>query len=137
MHSTFPSTFETSAADSALVREPLAVVAPTGAALNNETFIAYKETNLGSGAWRVRVDAPKATGAVLYPNAMRLQARATSARGKNWFIWSDTAGPRPLKFRVHVNNGQPAAIEILRAALGTEKRTRDRKNRLKFLWPES
>jgi hypothetical protein len=80
-------------------------------------FVAYKETNPASGAWRVRIKSRQETTAVLYPNAIRLQARAVSAEGKSSFTWSNstTGGPRDAKqfqFLVHVNGGEPAAIEV-------------------------
>jgi hypothetical protein len=80
-------------------------------------FIAYKETNRNSGAWRVRIESRHAAAAVIYPNAIRLQARAVSEQGKSSFTWTHpivaTAGnSEQLKFRVHMNGGEPAAIEV-------------------------
>jgi hypothetical protein len=80
-------------------------------------FIAIKETNPESGAWRVRIQSRHAASAVLYPNAIRLQARAVSAQGKSSFTWTNTAAAGStstdkLKFRVLVNDGEPAAIEV-------------------------
>lgn len=80
-------------------------------------FIAFKETNPESGAWRVRIQSRHAASAVLYPNAIRLQARAVSAQGRNSFTWTNTAAAGSastdkLKFRVLVNDGEPAAIEV-------------------------
>ena len=54
-------------------------------------FIAFKETNPASGAWRVRIKSRHDTTAVLYPNAIRLQARAVSAQGKSTFAWNNSA----------------------------------------------
>lgn len=86
-----------------------------------QPFAAYKETNPASGAWRVRIKSRSDTSAVLYPNAIRLQARAVSAEGKSSFTWTNATDARPgepkrLQFVVHVNDGEPAAIEILPAA---------------------
>jgi hypothetical protein len=80
-------------------------------------FIAYKETNRSSGAWRVRIQSRHADTAVIYPNAIRLQARAVSEQGKTSFTWSHplvagTGDSEKLNFRVHVNAGEPAAIEV-------------------------
>jgi hypothetical protein len=89
------------------------------AALNTRhPFLAYKETNRSSGAWRVRIQSRHAATAVLYPNAIRLQARAVSEKGQSYFTWTYTAtarsgNPEPIEFRVLVNDGEPAAIEIL------------------------
>ena len=83
-----------------------------------QPFIAYKETNRSSGAWRVRIQSRHAATAVLYPNAIRLQARAVGEKGQSFFTWTNIAtapagSPEPIEFRVHVNGGEPAAIEIL------------------------
>jgi hypothetical protein len=80
-------------------------------------FIAYKETNPNSGAWRVRIQSRHADTAVIYPNAIRLQARAASEQGKSFFTWSHpliagTGNSEKLKFRVHVDHGEPATIEV-------------------------
>jgi hypothetical protein len=131
---------DTSIADTSIVREPLALVGASDTPLHHDTFVAYKETYPESGAWRVRVDSPEAAGAVLYPNAIRLQARATSARGRRWFSWSNAATPatsdsRPIRFRVHVSNGQPAAIEVV-LPRRSKLRAGDTKP-LTFSWPQS
>ena len=82
-------------------------------------FAAFKETSRDSGAWRVRIKSRQDTSAVLYPNALRLQARAVSASGKSSFTWTDAdvkrrpGAAKPLKLVVHVSNGEPAAIEVL------------------------
>ena len=80
-------------------------------------FIAYKETNRNSGAWRVRIRSRQADTAVIYPNAIRLQARAVSEQGKSSFTWThpivaSAGNSEKLKFRVHVDHGEPAAIEV-------------------------
>ena len=101
-------------------------------------FIAFKETNPASGAWRVRIKSRHDTTAVLYPNAIRLQARAVSAQGKSTFAWNNTAdtrpvGPRKPQVLVHVNNGEPAAIEILPPAANTYSAAPQVPT--KFCWP--
>ena len=54
------------------------------AALNTRhPFLAYKETNRTSGAWRVRIQSRHAATALLYPAAIRLQARAVSEKGQS------------------------------------------------------
>ena len=101
-------------------------------------FIAFKETTPASGAWRVRIESRHATPAVLYPNAIRLQARAVSEQGKSSFTWTNTtvanSGDREkLKFRVHVNAGEPAAIEVFgRVAKSTPAAN---PAAVKFCWP--
>ena len=54
---------------------------------------------------------------MIYPNAIRLQARAASEQGKSSFTWTHplvagAGNSDKLKFRVHVDHGEPAAIEV-------------------------
>lgn len=107
-----------SLAEPGITTEPLRGADGEAAVLNTlHPFIAIKETNPTSGAWRVRIQSRHAASAVLYPNAIRLQARAVSAQGKSSFTWTNTAAAGSastdkLKLRVLVNDGEPAAIEI-------------------------
>lgn len=101
-------------------------------------FVAYKETNPASGAWRVRIKSRQETTAVLYPNAIRLQARAVSAKGKSSFTWSNsTAGgsrdAKQLQFVVHVNGGEPAAIEVFPVSVTSNAGPAPLP--VKFCWP--
>jgi hypothetical protein len=101
-------------------------------------FVAFKETNPASGAWRVRIKSRYDTTAVLYPNAIRLQARAVSAQGKSTFTWNNSTdarpvGPRKPQVLVHVNDGEPAAIEILPAAANSYSAATQVPT--KFCWP--
>ncbi|MGH7957836.1 MAG: hypothetical protein ACREH8_12635 [Opitutaceae bacterium] len=85
---------------------------------SRQPFAVFKETNPSSGAWRVRIKSRQDTTAVLYPNAIRLQARAVSEQGRSTFTWSNSREGRPtdarnLRVVVHVNHGEPDAIEIL------------------------
>ena len=141
MNSTFASPTKPLASDNPVVREPLAVFGSDKATPSDNAFVAYKETHRASGAWRVCVDAGDAAAAVLYPYALRLQARASSERGNKWFFWSnDTTHAAPdaphIKFRVHVSGGQPAAIEVLFPCGKREHRVGEAKH-LKFSWPAS
>lgn len=107
-----------SAAGQGIRSEPLRCADSEPAVLSTKhPFIAIKETNPDSGAWRVRIQGRHAASAVLYPNAIRLQARAVSAQGKSSFTWTNTAAAGStstdkLTFRVFVNDGEPAAIEV-------------------------
>ena len=103
-------------------------------------FVAFKETNPASGAWRVRIKSRYDTAAVLYPNAIRLQARAVSAQGKSTFAWNNTTdaqpvGPRKPQVLVHVNDGEPAAIEILPSAANSYSTATQVPTR--FCWPSA
>lgn len=97
---------------------PLAYLEVYDAVLNDDyAFAAYKEVDRGGEGWRVRIKSRHTAGAVFEPEAMRLQARAAGAQGKPYFVWGfnmePSAGdPRQVEFRVHVQNGQPASIEM-------------------------
>lgn len=79
-------------------------------------FLAYLETD-GDGAARVRIRSSQTAGAVFEPEAMRKNARAAAARGEQGFAWGysfdpSAEDPRCIRFRVLVEGGQPAAIEM-------------------------
>lgn len=118
MNAVSTSSHHASPADPVFQREPLRCGDSEPAVLSaRNPFVAFKETNPASGAWRVRIQSRHDTSAVLYPNAIRLQARAVEAQGKSSFTWSNTAvasegRPEKLNFLVHVNRGEPAAIEV-------------------------
>lgn len=106
------------ASDSSREITPLAAIEAYDAVLNDDyAFAAYKETDRDTGAWRVRIASRHTAGAVFEPEAMRLQSRAAGAQGKPFFVWGfsmdPTAGdPRQVQFRVHVQDGKPASIEM-------------------------
>src|SRR5687768_4904812 len=136
---TVPSSSETHASPEARIEsEPLRCADASESILSTRhPFIAFKETNPASGAWRVRIKSRHDTTAVLYPNAIRLQARAVSAEGKSSFTWTDSMVARPgqpkkLQFVVHVNDGEPAAIEIVPAATAFSPTSQ---LPTKFCWP--
>lgn len=120
-------------------REPLRSATAAEPVLDTQhPFIAYKETHRASGAWRVRIHSRRDATTVLYPNAMRLQARATTEQGKTSFTWTNTAigssgDAERVTFRVHVNNGQPAAIEVLPHEAATT--VTGMAGPVKFAWP--
>jgi hypothetical protein len=115
--------------------EPLRSVGSDEAELSTRhPFVAFKEVSPASGAWRVRIQSRSAAIAVLYPNALRLQARAVSEQGKTSFTWNGSfAGEKSNKFkvRVRVDHGEPAAIEVFPrpAAPGASQ------NSVTFGWP--
>ncbi|HLO41518.1 MAG TPA: hypothetical protein VK176_10880 [Phycisphaerales bacterium] len=120
--------------------EVLAALDAYDAILNDDyAFIAYKETDVATGEWRVRIKARHLTGVVFEPEAMRLNARSAGAHGKPFFSWGNTmdpsAGdPRSVQYRVHVKEGKPAEIEIfvqLRKADGSADAPRS----ARFAWP--
>lgn len=118
--------------------EPLQCIGSEEAALSTRhPFVAYKETNRASGAWRVRIHSRHAATAVLYPNAIRLQARAVSEQGKSSFTWNNQLvsadNTEQLKLRVHVNHGEPAAIELFPKPASPKSAAAP----VKFCWPVS
>lgn len=121
-----------------IAREPLPCIDPDSAAHSTRhPLVAFKETNRASGAWRVRIQSHQAATAVLYPNAIRLQARAISAQGKSSFTWSNaiiagSGNAARLKFRVLVNDGEPAAIEVFPQPAAP---SRARSSAMRFSWP--
>ena len=101
-------------------------------------FVAYKEIDSG-GDWRVRIKSSQTAGAVFEPAQMKSQARATGAQGKPWFQWGYSFDPSPgdlrnIQFRVHVQNGQPAEIEML-VQLRKFDGSVDPAKSVKFPWP--
>ncbi len=97
---------------------PLGYLEAYDAVLNGDyAYVAYKETDRDTGAWRVRIHSSSTAGGVFEPEAMRLQARAAGAQGKPFFTWGfsmdPSAGdPGTVQFRVHVAGGKPASIEM-------------------------
>ena len=101
-------------------------------------FVAYRETDSG-GAWRVRIKSSQTAGAVFEPDMMASSARAASAQGKPWFQWGysfdpGADDPRCIQFRVHVSNGQPAAIEMF-VQLRKFDGSADEPRSVRFDWP--
>ncbi|KQP21678.1 hypothetical protein [Pseudorhodoferax sp. Leaf267] len=91
--------------------------ADDGASGDVHAFLAYKETDLASGAWRVRVKSLQTAGGVFEPAAMVQQAQAAARRGQAYFVWGyhltpTASDPRRIEFRVHVLNRRPARLEL-------------------------
>lgn len=109
---------EAPASTDSITYDTLAYIDAYDAVLNGDyAFVAYREVEKDSGAWRVRIRSSQTAGGVFEPDAMRLQARSTGAQGKPYFIWGYNFEPsaddvRQIEFRVHVENGAPSAIEI-------------------------
>lgn len=80
-------------------------------------FLAYKETDLASSVWRVRVKSLQTAGGVFEPVTMVQQAQAAATRGESYFTWGYQLAPsaadrRQIEFRVHVLNRRPARLEL-------------------------
>jgi hypothetical protein len=88
----------------------------------------------------VRIAGRRTPGAVFEPEAMRLQARAAGAQGKPYFTWGWGMSPsegdaRQVEFRVHLEGGKPARVEMLlrmRRADGSADEART----ATFAWPQ-
>lgn len=127
------SSFDSIPGHPGIAREPLRCGDSTAAVpAARHPFVAFKETNLASGAWRLLIQSRDTTAAVLYPNAIRLQARAVGAQGKSSFTWSNTTGTR-LNVLVHVKNGEPAAIEVFPGTVNWNASPSPEP--IKFCWP--
>lgn len=109
------------------------------AMLNDDyAWVAYRETEL-SGAWRVRITARHLTGVVFESAMMQSHARSASAQGKPFFTWGNgidpsTADARRVAYRVHVEGGKPAAIEII-AQMRKADGSADTIRSVRFAWP--
>ena len=137
--STTKQLIEAPASDADHKYESLGYLDAYDAVLNCDyAFVAYKETD--SFGWRVRIKSSQTAGAVFEPAMIRNQARATSAQGKPWFQWGysfdpSPSDPRNIQFRVHVNDGQAEAIEIL-VQLRKFDGTADVAKSTTFPWPK-
>ena len=133
---------EAPASDSTLVRETLAYLDAHDSVSNTEyAFVAFKETHRASGAWCVRINSLHASSSVFHPNAIRLQARAYGAQGKSSFVWDNVMIPttddsRMVKYRVHIANSQPVAVEIV-ARMRKFDHSADEVRSVTFPWPAS
>ena len=133
---------EAPVSDGSTTYETLAYVDAYDAVLNCDyAFVAYKETSRGSGEWRVRIKSSQTAGGVFEPAMICNQARSAGAQGKPWFQWGysfdpSPADPRNIQFRVHVQNAQPAEIELF-VQLRKFDGTADAAKSVKFPWPQS
>jgi len=105
--------------DASRTIEALGNVEVYDAVLNCDyAFVIWKETDVGSGEWRVRLKSSQTTGVVFEPDAMTRKARETGSRGEAYFTWGTGIDPsagdaRKIEYRVHQIEGRPAAIEVV------------------------
>jgi hypothetical protein len=96
----------------------LAYLEAYDAVLNDDyAFVAYKETDVSSREWRVRIRSRHTAGAVFEPEMIRQQARAADANDRPYFTWGfsmDTSpgDPRQIQFRVHQRGGKATMVEM-------------------------
>lgn len=118
---------------------PLASLDAYDAILHDEyAWIAYRETE-PSGAWRVRIKSRHLTGVVFEPAMMQNQARSAAAQGKPFFNWGNGIDPsaadaRRVEYRVYVEGGKPATIEII-AQMRKADGSADTMKSARFPWP--
>lgn len=131
---------EAPASTSTHTYESLAYLDAYDAPLNIDyAFVAYKETDRDTGAWRVRIRSSQTAGAVFEPEAMRLKARETGAQGKPFFQWGysfdpSPSDPRQIAFRVHVKDGKPSSVEMF-VQLRKFDNTPEQAKTTTFAWP--
>jgi len=131
---------EAPAATSSQDVQTLAYLDAYDAILNDDyAFVAYKETDRDTGAWRVRIKSRQTAGAVFEPEAMRLQARAAGAQGKPYFPWGysfdpSPSDPRSIQFRVCVADSKPVAIEMFVQLRKADHSAAEPKS-VRFPWP--
>lgn len=93
------------------------LLAHDAASDEDHAFLAYKETTLSTGSWRVRVKSLLTPGGVFEPATMALQAAIATAQGRVYFVWGYQRLPhagdaRQIEFRVHVRAGLPSQLEL-------------------------
>lgn len=131
---------EAPASDSVRTIEMLGYIDAYDAPINCDyAFVAYKETDRDTGAWRIRIRSSQTAGAVFEPDAIQRKARETGAQGKPWFQWGYSFDPsasdaRNIQFRVHVKGGKPSELEML-VQLRKFDGTPDEAKSVMMAWP--
>lgn len=131
---------EAPASDSGHTYESLAYIDAYDAPLNIDyAFVAYKETDRDTGAWRIRIRSSQTAGAVFEPEAIRLKAREAGAHGKPFFQWGysfdpSASDPRHIEFRVHVKDGRASSVEMI-VRLRKGDGSPDEMRSVSFPWP--
>lgn len=131
---------EAPATNSVAVYEHLGYVEAHDAVLDLDyAFVAYKETSRATGEWRVRIRSSRTGGAVLEPMLMAYNARVAHGEGRTWFSWGYSLEPRAgdprlIQFRVHVNHGHPAEVEVLVRLRRADHSAGDLRS-FRFAWP--
>lgn len=140
MTTSTPPLIEAPASTASYAYETLGYVDAYDAVLNCDyAFVAYKETDKSSGAWRVYIKSSQTAGGSFEPAAIRLKARETGAQGKPYFTWgyrfeTSAGDPRQIEFRVHVANGQAKDVEIV-VGMRNADHTAAKPVSVKFPWP--
>ncbi len=109
------------------------------AASKTYAFLAYKETDVKTGKWVVRMTGNATPGTTFDPAQMEKQAQKAEANGKEFFVWGFNMQPkkndsRLVETRVYQSGGKPTRVEVhlvLRKADGSAKAEKVGK----FKWP--
>lgn len=131
---------EAPASDTSYTYETLGYLQARDAVLHCDyAFVAYKETERSSGAWRVRIKSSQTAGAVFEPPMIQSKALTASEEGKKYFVWGynfePSAGdPRMIEFRVHVAGDKPSEIEMV-ARLRKADYSAGEEKSVRFKWP--
>ena len=137
-----PPLLEAPASDPYRAYQTLGYVEAYDAVLNCDyAYVAYRETDKGTGESRVYIKGNQTAGGSFDLAAIRGKARETGAQGRPYFTWGyqfePTAGdPRQIEFRVHVADGLPREGEIhLRLRLADHSAGQPKS--VKFPWPQA
>jgi len=127
--------------DASHTYKTLGYVAAYDAVLNCDyAFVAYQETETGSGHWRVCIKSTQTAGGSFDPAAIRSKARETGAQGRSYFTWGyhfepGAGDPRQIEFRVYVTNGSPREVEIF-VRLRKADHSAAQAQSVRFSWPQ-
>ena len=129
------------ASSAEITYEELAYVASRDDILEQTyAYLAYKQTDVGTGGWLVRVTGSVTAGASLEPERIASAAAAAAAAGESSFVWgyrlaTKPNDPRRVETRVHVAEGEPTHV-----TLHVVTRNRDRSPKAEvtafFPWPD-
>ena len=121
--------------------ETLAYLDEYDAVLNIDyAFVAYRETDNDSGAWRIMVKSTQTAGGSFEPDAIARKARETAAQGLPYFLWgysfaTSQDDPRQIDFRIHQQDGAPSALEIVVALRNADGSAKPSKS-VRCPWPQ-
>ena len=114
-----PPLIEAPVSDASRLYETLGYIEAYDAVLNSDyAFVAYRETDRGSGNSIVKISSKGTSGASFDPAAIRNRCREAGAKNEPYFTWGysftpSASDPRQIEFRVHQKDGLPAALEII------------------------
>ncbi len=131
---------EVPADDHARTYRQLGYLVVYDAVLNSEyAFLVYTEHDRDSTAWRMKIKSTHTEGATFEPAAVETKAREAGAKRKPYIRWGffcepTLSDPRQIEYRLHQEQGKPAAIELF-VRLRTYEHQADTPQSLRFPWP--